>query len=144
MVLGRWGFNTVCLLPDTHPLCASKELIDLALLGDAPLITFEDQYLSSIVSDKKSFEYLKSRSKISVSSSFAGAVLVERGVGIAVIDPFTAAYFASTSNVVVKNIKQALPYDVVLLAPKRAGGRLAAHFVDLIIATLNDLLSTNR
>jgi len=138
-LLGRWSFDNVCLLPGTHPLCASREVIDLTRLGDTPLIMFEDQYLTSIAPNLQSLEQLKSRAKISVSSSFAGAILVERGAGIAVIDPFTADYFAGTSDVVVKDIKQSFPCDVTLLAPKRAGGRLATHFADQIIAKLDDL-----
>ena len=138
-VLGRWSFNNVCLLPDSHPLHLQDGPVDLAELGDMPLITFEDQYLATIAPDRHSLEQLKARSEISVSTSFAGAVLVKRGLGMALIDPFTAAYFAATGNVSVKRLKQELPYEVTLLTPQHAGGRLASHFQDRLIVALDQL-----
>lgn len=85
--------NAVCVMPTGHPL-SRKSVIHPEDLAGEGLIGFSDNSLLQI-RIRQIFEAAEIDLQLVMETSFGAtiATLVERGIGLAIIDPFTAATF---------------------------------------------------
>jgi DNA-binding transcriptional LysR family regulator len=84
--------DCVCVLPADHPLC-SKEVIEPADLKGQPFValppqTFAGRQLDRVLADAN----VRLVPRIDALASFAACALVAEGLGISVVDPFTASF----------------------------------------------------
>lgn len=107
--LGRIPF--VCALPKEHRL-ASHSLIRAEDLAGEALISLAENEMNLF---RKQEDYLlehgvSTRARVSTQSSAAAYAMVLRGLGVAVIDPFSAELW-SNNGVVVRPLEPQLSFD---------------------------------
>src|SRR5690606_29947016 len=117
MELGRcqlhWSGQAPCMLalPEGHPL-AQESVVKLADLGDSTVITMTNR---SRMRHRLSTALLHSspgspaRRHIETTSSINALMLVRSGVGLALVDPFTAA-LVPVSGVTFRPMDRHVPY----------------------------------
>lgn len=101
----------VLALPEWHPL-AGHDTVDLEALGDTTAIVLSNRsrmrYRMSTALLNTGSE-TRPRRHIETTSSINAVMMVRQGVGVALIDPFTAA-FMPMPGVVYKPVNKYVPY----------------------------------
>jgi len=124
--------HEVCALPADHPL-ARKRLVSPADLKDSNWIVFagHDPYRYRL---DKVFEAagIARQFIVETQNSATACALIVRGVGVAVVNPFTAAEFLD-QGLVMRRFSSPLPFVTCLL---RATHRPASPLVDAFAQAL--------
>jgi DNA-binding transcriptional LysR family regulator len=122
----------LCVVPLGHAL-ARRETITPALLAQEQVIALgPDSLLRTKIDQVFVSAGLAVRSSIETTMSAHAAALVSQGLGVALIDPFTALSFRS-ADLVIKPFLPAVPYDFVMVMPEHTGqSHLAQEFAQLV------------
>lgn len=129
-----------CVLPKGHPL-ARKKIIGPSDLRDSSLIVLgSESQLRARIDVAFESEGVKPETLLETSVSAHAAILAEKDLGIAIIDPFSALTFRSR-NVVLRPFSPNTPYDYLLLLPiQTPQTRLADAFVEFVRNRLSVLV----
>jgi DNA-binding transcriptional LysR family regulator len=134
--VAEWSFNCVCLLPAGHRLSCSSSPLDLRELKGEPIISIDPGFMMSICPDQESAEIFLNSTPVRVGVLPAAPAFVRRNVGIAIVDPFTAAYFAGAPDLVLRELKQHLRFELTLIRPvSRPPSLIAQKFSELATRT---------
>lgn len=121
----QWQFRCVCALPIDHPLIGKKRITLDDLLGES-VIGLEKAFLSRYAAGSKLYESLAPSLRIQVHQSIAACALVSEGVGVAIIDPFTAMHY-STRGIKVRPLAVSIPFEMCLISSPEAPLSVAAQ-----------------
>lgn len=130
--------SCVCALPAGHHL-AARERIQLLDLKDESLLTNTHAQVTRHDLDRL-FERAGFAPRIRVETplSVVAGRMVERGLGIAIIEPFTARYIESDA-LELRPFDAPLTFSFAILAPgSRPHSRIASRFAELLCAHLQD------
>ena len=130
--------------PLGHPL-AAREVVTPSDLAGENLIVFHLGLSGRRLLDA-AFSRAGVAPQITVETQYSAAIagLVVEGLGVGLIDPFTAADFAGR-GLATTAFSPAIPFDVGLLYPgHRALSRTARRFVALLRAHRADVLGTGE
>ena len=109
--------NYVALVPQNHPLAASKDRLDLReVAGREEFITFGNVYPLEMqgMEDDLATQF-QNKARYSVANVLAATALV-RAVGVpALVDPFSAQTSASEGGMVIRPIQQKLTYHISII-----------------------------
>lgn len=130
----------VCILPPGHRL-AEKPIIDAADLADEPFIAPLPEAFSRFRLDRLFEELGIRRNKPMMESHTAFTIcqMVAAGLGVAVIDPFTAHTFAPF-GITIRPFTPTLDYDYGIAYPLR---RPRSRLADALAATVRQVVSEN-
>lgn len=106
---------TVCVLPKGHPLAGKAELA-VTDLKDEKLIVLSDSNIRTDIESAFLAEDMALNPVLETTLSVVAARFVELGLGIAIIDPFSAR-FVGNRDVVVKPLAPRIPIVYGLLKP---------------------------
>lgn len=129
--------EAVCVLPANHPLARRKtihlrDLKDTAMisLGRNSLLQFHIEFMlrNSGVTPQRRIE-------ATIGATICG--LVGEGLGVAIIDPFTAAAIHD-GRIVSRSFRPAIPYECAVVTPSY---RTKARIVDEFLLTLHKTVS---
>ena len=122
----------LCILPLKHAL-AERKTITPALLAQEQVISLgPDSLLRTKIDQVFASAGLTVRSSIETTMSAHAAALVSQGLGVALIDPFTALSFRGV-DLVVKPFLPVVSYDFVTVMPEQTGqSHLAQQFARLV------------
>lgn len=120
-----WQFRCVCALPAGHGL-AEYEIITAADLADANVIEVGREFLSRHETGTSLYRAIAPDLRIQVHQSITACALVAEGVGVAVVDPFTARQ-AAHSGIVIRPLKEAVPFDMCIVSSPEAPLSVAAR-----------------
>ena len=109
--------DQVCLLPASHAL-AGKSIVSIQDLDGQAMVSFSPldpirKRMDRLFAAEKIEPYIRVETPISES---VGS-MVARGLGIAIINPFTALNFSDTHNVVMRRFEGAEPFVSKLWKP---------------------------
>lgn len=91
--LARFRAHCVCIIPKGHPL-AVRDVVELADLRDYPRIALPQYTVSSLQLNKLLADAgIDPKPQMEVLISYTACALVAEGIGISILDPFTARTF---------------------------------------------------
>lgn len=121
----QWQFRCVCALPAGHPL-AKHEVISATHLMDETVIGLQRDFLSHHPSGAALYDTLEPNLRITVHQSIAACAMVSEGIGVAIVDPFTARHYAP-HGITVRPLDATIPFDIRIISSPEASLSIAAH-----------------
>ncbi|MBS3652524.1 LysR family transcriptional regulator [Pseudaminobacter sp. 19-2017] len=121
----QWKFRCVCAVPAEHRLAAS-DMITATELASENVIGLEREFLSRYAPGAKLYETLAPALRVQVHQSIAACALVAEGVGVAVVDPFTAMH-CEPRGIVVRPLEVTIPFEICIVASPEAPLSVAAQ-----------------
>ncbi|WP_323007396.1 LysR family transcriptional regulator [Pseudorhodobacter sp.] len=132
----RWQFRCVCIMPEGHRL-ASSEMITTEQLLNENMIGLEQGFLSRYAPGAELYNALSARLRIQVHQSIAACALVAQGVGIAIVDPFTAKHCVP-NGIVVRPLQVPIPFEMCIISsPETPLSVAAQQFLGMFEEELN-------
>lgn len=106
--------NAVCIMPPSHPLAAREVIRPGDLAGERLLALTDDSLLQIRI--RRLFQAAGAEPEIALETSFGATLcaLVARGMGVAVIDPLTAATFDGF-GIAARTFEPPAPYELTLV-----------------------------
>ncbi len=108
--------DAVCVLPARHPLAGQTVVRVTDLAGLALISLGRSSPLRMRVEAALAAARVKCQRPIETSLAVSVCALVAQGLGVAVIDPFTAAYFGDR-GVVRRRFEPRIPFEFAMLFP---------------------------
>lgn len=123
--------DAVCVLPPDHPV-ASKELVTPEDLYEAPFISLGKNSPFRLKIDQV-FQAANVPRREQLETSLAATVigLVAQGVGVSIVDPFSASTFAN-DRYVVRPFSPRITFDVHAVSPTHQNSRLSIEFLKIV------------
>jgi len=123
----------VCILPPGHRL-ASRDAITVEDLADEPFISLSEGTLTRYKIDS-AFEAASVPRRLEIEALWSAAIcsFVARGMGVSIIEPFTAQEFAAAGGVVVRPFTPVIDFSFAMVRP--AGTEMSpllAEFVEVL------------
>ncbi|MGP2490220.1 LysR substrate-binding domain-containing protein [Mesorhizobium sp. PUT5] len=126
----RWQFRCVCAVPAGHPLAASGTVSAASLAGES-VIGLEREFLSRYASGAALYDDIAATLRIQVHQSITACALVAEGVGVAIVDPFTAMH-CEPRGIVIRPLAENVPFEMCVVSSPEAPLSMAAQeFLDL-------------
>lgn len=124
----------VCILPREHPLACNREISPHDLKGETFIfLSHSDPYrvqLDVLFAEAG----VERRIAVEVTSATAACALVREGVGVAIINPFSA-FDQAGDRIVIKRLSIKPKYGVVLLHPR---DRTGSKQIECLVQFLKD------
>lgn len=119
--------QAVCAVPNGHRLC-SQPVIEAGDLEGERFISFSaDTQMRQIIDHEFDNQGVRRKLLTDVYLSEPACILVSKGLGVAIVDPFTAAEFAGRGSLVVKPFRPQIPYVFRMLRPRNRPASLLAE-----------------
>ena len=109
----------VVLLSRQHALAAGEGPLGIEEIAPGDLISPPAAFLMSRCSNQAIAGAIDQRAKITIDVSFSAAAMARQGLGVALVDPFTAAFFARDPEVATRALIDAPYYPFTLVQPRR-------------------------
>lgn len=128
--------NEVCVLPQDHPLTAKSVLTPEDFQGENYISLSRTDSYRQLLDSLFNEHQVKRRMVVETHSAASVCAMVRAGVGISVVNPFTALDYAD-SGVAVRRFSVAVPFTVSLVRPLH---RPRSALVDAFITHLTGSL----
>ncbi len=123
-------FDYVALMRRDHPLADKPGPLDIGKIVEGELISPPEAYLVSRCKDPAVVAEIRRRTRITMDVSFPAAAIAKNGLGVALIDPFTAKFFRQDKELCVRPFVGAPKFPFVLAQPRRQlASRLQQDFI---------------
>lgn len=130
------------LCPKGSPESRADGPLALGELRSELILLAEDDPLGHLVMDAFAAQDLHPASRVNVQTYQLARALVESGLGVSIVDPFTAAS-ADRQRVALRRLQGALPVSLMLLTPaNRPLGQSGRRFVKLLGETTRAALNS--
>ena len=133
----RWQFRCVCVLPEGHGL-ADEAFISAEQLAGETVIGLEREFLARFSPGAALYDSIAGGLRIQVHQSITACALVAQGIGVAIVDPFTAMHCVPR-GVTVRPLEVTIPFEVSIVsgpeAPLSTAGREFLAMIDGEIKT---------
>ena len=136
--------EAVCVVSPKHPL-ARKKVIRASDLHDEPFISLGTEDQSRFRIDK-AFEGsgIRRRIIIEAQQSEAACMFASEGVGIAIVDPFSASEF-SPEQLAIRPFRPQILFDLWLMTPvHRQRSLMVDSFIDLLRLSVERLAKPGK
>ena len=139
-VLTQREFPYVAAMNRDHWLAGCDSALEVTQIDPGSMIGPPPEFLVSRCRSHFVREEINRRSKITVDVSFTAAAMARRGLGVALIDPFTAMFFREDAELVIRHFVDGPVFPFLLVQPNRLmASQLQTSFVDVINAMLDDM-----
>ncbi len=118
-ILRERRFAYVALMHCDHGLAADPGILDIAEHPDLRLIGPPASFLVANCDDSHYAERFIAASVIEVEVHVTAAALARHGMGVALVDPFTAMFFAADETLVTRPLAGAPQFPFRLIEPRR-------------------------
>jgi DNA-binding transcriptional LysR family regulator len=130
--------NGVCILPLGHPLAAKSVITPQDLVGVPFIRLGREDHAEQIISRVFDHGGVPRRVQLETNLSAVACRLVTMGVGVSIVDPFTAAEVPQT-EIVIRPFRPAIKFEMWLLYPAhRPRSQLIEAFVHDLRKTISD------
>jgi DNA-binding transcriptional LysR family regulator len=122
----------VCVLPVGHRLASRPVVAATDLDGERLIALTQDLMLRHHIARVLTAAEVRVDAHIETPLSFVACRMVEKGLGVAVIEPFTARHYLGR-NLVVKPFRPVVVFSFGVLTPQSAPrSHVAAEFLDVL------------
>ncbi len=123
----------VAIMHHEHPLTRNQGPLDIQVIEPGDLISPPAAFLISRCANQEIANAIDKRAKITIDVSFTAAAMARQGLGIALVDPFTAAFFARDPLLVSRDLVDAPGFPFTLVQPRRLiASDLQKAFIEVI------------
>lgn len=137
-ILDKVKTKFVAVLPSNHPL-AERDCLGWKDLEKENLISIERDYLLGRTMDPKLIRIIEKQVRFETEICFTACTLVQQGLGIALVDPFTASHFLDL-GLVAKQISMEIPYEFYVIHAKHRKPSLAVEsFLPILRQTIGSI-----
>lgn len=137
----RWAYRCVCALPAGHPLAAATTISTEALSREN-VIGLDHGFLSRFPPGAALYDAIAKRMRVQVHQSITACALVAEGVGVAIVDPFTALHF-ERQGLVIRPIEAELPFEGCVVSPPEGPlSNAARKFLTLLDQEMEDTIKS--
>ena len=138
-----WRGPMQVILPVGHPLC-TKTHIEPTDLHEQPLISQGIEDPTQLAIDRLLIaEDVRPRFVAEAQLSASICEMVANGVGLSIIEPVTALYFANLGKVVSRPLTPEILFQYELLIPAlREPSRVATQFLEVVDAQFSELFDS--
>lgn len=119
--------NSVCVMDRTHPL-ADRDKIGLEDFARYPFVSLGELYLGRNRDGVRLLEATAANTVADIFQSFLACALVRGSPSLAVVDPFTAAFYLEF-GLIVKPIEVDIPFRTSIIVNERSATGAAAQKV---------------
>ena len=112
-------YEYVAVMHRDHPLARDQGPLSLDAIQHREFIGPPPGFLVSRCSDQALASRISDKSKITIDVSFPAVAMARRQLGIALVDPFSAAFFAGDELLVRRRLVEAPYYPFTLIQPRR-------------------------
>lgn len=138
----RFTANCVCVLPAEHPL-AGREAIEVAQLGREAFVWLDPNSQIEPALRRAMGDRPGSRGTLEVNLGITAYQLVQRRVGIAVLDPLTASSLFG-EELVVRPLSPPIPFEFSVLRSLNAHSEAASTFLAMLLERCEQALERRR
>jgi len=136
-------FDYVAVMRRDHPLAGGSGPVEVTQIADGDLISPPEAYLVSRCRDPAMASEIRKRARIIIDVSFPAAAIAKHGLGVALVDPFTAMFFRRDKELSVRPFKDAPKYPFILAQPRRLlASRLQEDFIGEVKRQLGKFFAT--
>lgn len=129
--------DAVCVLPNDHRLCGKPEIEPQDLAGENFISFLRDGRLRHVIDSVFEEARVIRELRIDAFMSDSACAFVAAGVGVSIVEPFTAGEYAGRGELVVKPFRPSVVYQFRLLFPRfREPSLMAQAFVDELRASI--------
>lgn len=121
----RWQFRCVCAIPAGHAL-ATSDTVTTASLARENVIGLEREFLTRYKPGVELYEAITGNLRIQVHQSITACALVAEGIGVAIIDPFTAMH-CEPRGIAVRPLEVTIPFEMCIVSSPEAPLSVAAR-----------------
>lgn len=114
--LRRWRLPCAIVLPSKHRLAARREITVADLEGEA-LISLGDAFHAQAIDDPTVVAALRRLSRADANLGLPACRMVEAGLGVALVDPLTAAVETAGGRLLALPFRPAALYPLTLVVP---------------------------
>ncbi len=137
-ILKKVKTNFVVIMPSNHPLTKLKR-IGWNDMKSENLITIDREYLIGQTKDKELKKLLEKHVRFEAEICFTACSLVQHGLGIALVDPFTASHFLDL-GLVTRNFSTEIPYEFYIIHAKhRKPSQAVESFLPILDQTIENI-----
>jgi DNA-binding transcriptional LysR family regulator len=123
----------VAIMHHGHPLAKSTKPLDIHTVKTGELISPPASFLVPRCDKPEIAAAIDERTKITIDVSFTAAAMARQALGVALVDPLTAAFFARDPLLVTRQLIDAPCYPFTLIQPRRLiASELQIAFIDAI------------
>ena len=131
--------HCVCVLPKGHVL-AARPAVEIGDLAGQPFVALPPDSMAGIELRRRLEEVgLSVLPRVETLTSFAATALVAEGVGVAIVDPFTAGAIGG-DRIDVRPFKPAVNFKFCIVRPER---RILSRSAAALLAMLRETLSSD-
>ena len=132
----------ICVLPASHAL-ARKDIIEPHDLRDENFLSFaRDARMRHLVDAVFEQGHIPRRLHVEVYSSLEACSMAARGMGVSIVEPFTAMRFIS-NGLVIRPFRPRIDYTFKVMRPRfRDPSRLADAFLDAVRAWVAEMVAS--
>lgn len=137
--------DAVCIIPNGHRLGAKPFIVPKDLAGENFISFMRDGRLRHVIDSVFEKARVARELRIDTFMSDPACALVAAGVGISIVDPFTASEYGNTRQLVVKPFRPSVRYQFRLLFPRfREQSLVTQAFVEVLRGYVRTLLHPTR
>ena len=123
-------YEYVAVMHHQHPLAGKPGSLDICQTQPGDIIGPPENFLMPRCKEPKIAKMISERSKITIDVSFTAIAMARQRLGIALVDPFSAKYFAHDPVLVTRRLKDAPLHPFTLAQPRRLlASKLQAAFI---------------
>ncbi len=132
-------FRAVCVVPPAHRLAAKPSIHASDLEGEALVCLGPSSLLRTQTDAILDAQRVSCTRRIESSLTMSVCDLVSAGLGVGIVDPFTASYYSSAS-LCQRSFGPAIPYHFAIVLPSGSPPpRLVIEFRSVLMAALSAL-----
>jgi len=132
----------ICMVPRSHRL-STEPFVTPEMLASEPIISLgSDSMLRTLIDEAFAKAHVSMLSSVETTMSAQAALLAHEGLGIAIIDTFTAVAFQHP-GLVLKPLQPFVAYDYAMLVPEHTEpSRLAQAFIETALKRVDEIQRT--
>lgn len=131
--------DAVCVIPNGHRLCTKAFIAPKDLAGENFISFMRDGRLRHVIDGVFEKAHVSRQLRIETFMSDPACALVAAGVGVSIVEPFTASEYSSTGQLVAKPFRPSVRYQFKLLYPRFREPSLVTQ---AFVAELRDYIHT--
>ena len=129
----NYSLNCVCAIPCDHPF-TDLDVVSADDLAKTSVVAMEREYMSRSEWGAELLDIIDFEKCIEIQYGYSACAHVAEGLGVAIVDPFHASFFAQLGLIRIRPLSLTIPTHIILARPK---GSLPSVVCETFVNLLN-------